>query len=536
MANYPFNGTESQTVAFDPAQDRVILNLNAADIASISEDARGNSISIISTSGAVLTLTGVTFAALTTSNIIAGLQSDIVLDYGTAGDDAGLNSLEGNVVLGLAGNDELAASADGSVLFGNQGNDELDNAGFSNVRLYGGQDADTLTLDFAAAADSANDSSLLVGGLGLDEITVGTAFAYSGDVTVYGGNESNDPTDGADTITAALSNTGTALIYGNGGSDEITVTGLGSATIFGGQGDDTVAFTGNSASIVGGLGEDEITVTTAGDDAAVTVYGGNGNNDRLDGADVINVGLTADGDSAVIYGNAGEDVITVTGLGNATVFGGADDDQITFTGNSASIVGGLGGDTLTVTTAGSDATVTVVGGNGTTDAADGDDIISVTLTTADDTAVVYGNGGDDEITIDGLGLATVFGGQGNDTLIINSSLNHVLTGGAGDDTFDFSGAADTTAADEIVSITDFTFGEDTIVFDAAAAVTSVVQTTLATGDFAAITGAASATAGAVTLVTVSSGDLAGTYAVYDDQVVEVTGFTGTISADSFSVA
>ena len=70
-----------------------------------------------------------------------------------------------------------------------------------------------------------------------------------------------------------------------------------------------------------------------GTDDAVTVAGGNGVYDTADDADTISVTVSdasiagsADGDTATVYGNGGDDTINIDGDGSATVFGGAGDD------------------------------------------------------------------------------------------------------------------------------------------------------------------------------------------------------------------
>ena len=106
-----------------------------------------------------------------------------------------------------------------------------------------------------------------------------------------------------------------AVIYGNGGDDTINVGGDGDVTVFGGVGADTIDVSADHASILGGLGADDITVDTTGAAAGgddVTVYGGNGINDAGDEGDTIAVTID-DGQTAHVYGNAGDDTITLDG-------------------------------------------------------------------------------------------------------------------------------------------------------------------------------------------------------------------------------
>ena len=548
MATFTFDGTASQSVAFAPAADLVVLDLNAADLANVVQNP--TSISFISVTGAVLTLEGVQFADLAAANIIPGVGSDIEFSFGTPG-----ATLTGNVLAGLAGDNVLLNSSDNGLLLGNQGNDTLNSDGFDNVRMYGGQNADVI--NFLSSATSA-DASLLVGGLGTDTINVGYASvdgggfapdtAYAGNITVYGGNESNDPLDDSDVVNVFLADEGTATIYGNGGDDVITVVGTGTADIFGGQGDDTVVAELNGGSVVGGLGSDTITVNTVAtaesENASITVVGGNGTTDPADGADTITVNFGAAGDTATVYGNGGNDTITFTGeVGVVQAFGGQGNDTITGSiGDGSQVIGGLGSDTINVSVVGtaadgSPASATIWGGNGTTDPADGIDTINVTIAEGN-SATIYGNGGDDVITVTGDvdSIATVFGGQGNDTINVSGSGQYALTGGQGDDTFDFSGAAPVAGdATALSSVTDFTFGDDTIVFNGTGDVSSVVTIQGGAASSAAdIFALDNGGDGVVSLVTVG-GTLAGTYAVFDGQAINVTGFTGAIDAGSFQL-
>lgn len=92
---------------------------------------------------------------------------------------------------------------------------------------------------------------------------------------------------------------------------------------------------------------------------------------------------------------------------------------------------------------------------------------------------LYGNGGDDDIsggagddTIDGgTGDDVLEGGDGDDTIdggagddeIVGGAGQNTLTGGAGDDQFIWANVAHTTFTD-IDTVTDFTTGEDTMIF------------------------------------------------------------------------
>lgn len=533
MANYLFDGSQSLSIPnFDPAADAVFFNeLNAADIASVAQT--NSSVVVTLTNGNSVTLGGVVFASLTATSLQAGVDSNLDFAIGTAGDEP----LAGNVVIGQAGVDTITVPAgddgEGAIVFGNQGDDVIVANGAENVRIYGGQDNDTIS--------GVGTGSLVVGGLGEDEITI-VATAEADNFVVYGGNGVADAADGGDTIGVTLVTDSSATIYGNGGDDTITVSGDGSATIYGGAGIDTITVEAHDGLVVGGLGADIIEVTASSADATFDIYGGNGTSDPTDGGDTITVDLLVDS-TANVYGNGGDDDVSVisTAGGTFNIFGGAGNDDVygatpadaAALGDGSVVYGGLGEDTINVSVVGAEGSISVYGGNGQSDAADGDDVITVDLDT-DQTASIYGNAGDDALTVTGAGSANVFGGAGDDTITVGAGGGvHALAGGIGSDTFDFSGAA-TTAGDAISQITDFNFGEDHLVL-AGTDVASVATVNAASvASFAELQDLASDTPDQATVITIAGGDFAGSYAAFGDQIVEITGYTGTINADAFN--
>ncbi|PZO79239.1 MAG: hypothetical protein DI629_09915 [Mesorhizobium amorphae] len=535
MATYVFSGSGNLSIpTFDPVNDTIVFdNLDAADIASISQT--NTSVTVTLTNGNAAVLGGVILASLTSTSFQAGTNSDLQFAIGTAAGEI----VDGNVVLGLAGDDDTILQSDNALYYGNQGNDILNGNGFENARIFGGQGNDQL-FDFGSG-------SVVYGGLGGDFIDATLANAGES-VTIYGGNGLADAEDLADQIIVTLAADTSAAIYGNAGDDIINVFGAGDASVYGGRGDDQIFASINGGTVVGGLGTDTINVVAAGADASFSVFGGNGTADPTDGADIINVTLLADS-KAEVYGNGGADDINLLGANGGTysVFGGAGNDTISgggaadpgVVGNGSVIYGGLGADTINLAIAQDNGQITVYGGNGQADAADGNDVITVALTNvagnAIQTASIFGNGGNDTINVSGAGTATVFGGAGNDTIDVGAGFGaHVLTGGIGNDTFDIRDAGNTASADQIVSITDFAFGQDAILFSGGAVSSAITVNASSVANFAALEALDNGTAGQVTIANVATGSLAGTYALYNDQVVEITGFTGTVNADSFA--
>jgi len=162
----------------------------------------------------------------------------------------------------------------------------------ATLKIVGTNDLDLTGAVIAAVVDASgmsgsltidadDDTDVIHGGSGDDDITTGTGTADaggvlvranagddqvtgdSGDDTIYGG-------DGDDTLDAA---DGDNQIYGDAGDDEIT-GGTGDDVLAGGDGDDTIdASDGGADSVTGGTGNDKITVDDLTDQ---TIDGGAG--------------------------------------------------------------------------------------------------------------------------------------------------------------------------------------------------------------------------------------------------------------------
>lgn len=330
------------------------------------------------------------------------------------------------------GTDVINTSGKGAFLvYANAGSDTVTYTGSGNATdaFFSGAGDDTLTY---TRTGNAGGTLFAEGGTGADKITIESGGA----VTVTGGRADADPSDGADIIKVGTAANGltTGLIYGNAGNDQITLvvgTALGNSTdVYGGRGDDTITITetggGTRADLLvyGNTGADKIDVTTNG---VVTIFGGNQNQDTVDGADQITV---AGAGTSLVYGNADADIlkVTLTGAATTSVFGGLGNDDIDVLNagantGSALVYGGDNADTIDVTTAGS---AVIFGGSGAFGPADGKDTITVhdagALAGAQ-TFVIYGNAGDDTIKSTAALLQ-------NDTEVF-------VYGGKGADTFDF---------------------------------------------------------------------------------------------------
>lgn len=393
MASYVFDLIVGQSVAFNSAAttpDTITLTGSPVDY-TFTQSGSNLVISRIST-GQSATLTGTSFAALAPANI-------------------SFTGFSGGVYIG----DTITGST------GDSNNNTISPAG--------------------------NNSTVAYGLGGSDAITLG-----NGNNIVFGGSGIADSADSSDTLDIG---NGSNLIYANGGDDAITIGGAAasgstaatSSTVYGGAGNDSLIVdvaAVYTALVYGGSGADNLNLSAGGGVGGnQTIFGGNGEADSTDGADTI---VTGTG-SATIYGNAGNDTITLTADGagvtsTGAVFAGLGDDSIDASATrdgSHTLIGNAGADTINA--AGIAGAHTIYGGNGTADTTDGAD----SLTGGTGNVDIFGNAGNDVITLTADGGVTstgaVYGGLGNDSINANviRDGNHTLAGGEGTDTI--NGAA-----------------------------------------------------------------------------------------------
>ncbi len=403
MTTFQFDSISDASILFNAASDVLSLSGKASSYV-VSTDADTNN-AVVTQGGKSLILTGTTMAQLTTSNLLVTDASETII--------IGDNMVDTT-------NDDLAQATGGALDL--TGNALLD----ANNVIYG-----------------------LGGG---DTITVG-----AGDNLIFGGKGIVDETDGSDTIiiNGASTTSGSNTIFANAGDDTILFTDPTGATrityLFSGLGNDDV-ITGAAAGdnvLFGNAGND--TLNGSASTGTLVIYGGNGEVDSVDGADVLISGL---GNSSV-YGNAGDDVIQFddfgsgitqviyAGLGDDTVSGDADGSGST---GSLAVFGNAGADALDVSS--HTGAVSVYGGNGAEDTTDGADTLTIGGS-ASLAANVFGNAGADTINIvsgvaDGAAI-NVFAGLGADVMnlggVRGDSATVVLAGNEGNDTFNIDDAA-----------------------------------------------------------------------------------------------
>lgn len=543
MTDYTFDGAQDLIIDdFIFADDTLIFNLPASEVATVF--AVGDAVVITTTSGATLTMAGVTLSDFATGQIAMQPAADFIVVGSNAADTLSVESA-GSVVTALEGNDSVIGSGGGDVLFGNQGDDIIFGNG-GDDRLYGGQGDDSISFGYGGPTllrAPLNEQVLVVGGMGRDVIE----GQVTGSATIYGGSETGQPGDGSDDIYLWLTPGAQVSIMADAGNDYISVMGDSmasetSALIDAGAGNDRIYGDYSGATgIIGGLGSDEVYIYATGQ---VVVLGGTDLADARDGADMINIDLgRGEGESesmssATIFGNAGNDQITVSSEGPALVYahGGKGTDIIRAwgLGEGSEISGGVGSDQIETFVA--EGGTTIYGGGGKSSAEDGTDFIFSNVA-AGASVTVYGNGGDDMIVVDGQGDAIIRGGKGGDTLSADGEGRFVLTGGTDADTFIFNTASTTAAT--LSKITDLNFDED-FVGSNASIETLVEVTGLADSfdDLILLASPDTLEGDEATLITIEDGEYAGSYLAYERdgeslQIVDVTGYTGDVDVGIF---
>ena len=196
----------------------------------------------------------------------------------------------------------------------------------------GGIGDDATNIWFARDADDQvfgmGSTDFLDGGRGHDRI-----YGNLGNDLLFGsvGNDTLHGGQGDDLVNGGP---GDNFVHGNLGNDNLFAD-EGNDTVFGGGGNDTILAGGGFNLIVGDEGDDSVVGAQGATD---TVFGG-------EGRDTINYSVLVMGNAAVIYGNAGDDLI-LGGNGRDTLFGGQGRDLLTGNRGSDVLSGGLGSDTF----------------------------------------------------------------------------------------------------------------------------------------------------------------------------------------------
>ena len=419
---------------------------------------------------------------------ILGLQGDDTINSQNATDYvyAGL----GKDVIRLNSSKDSANLARGGegadTIFYGDSSGLITQDGESKCSLQGDKGDDSIR--YEGSATNIVVDAAFGGGQGADTLYLsGPQFVNS---TITGGMNN-------DSIRIAAASFTTSEVNGAMGADTISYTAVSGAlgSIYGGVGNDTISLRGSVGKVMGGLGKDTITSGPfAATDAIQSVNGisilGGGSDDSIA---LTSFTGTVRGDGSADTANDGKDVITLSAFGGGEVYGDGLADKITITAPSASatVGGGLGGDTISITdiptTGTKDAegnanqNLVVNGGYGldsiaidlvkvggvvetTTDVSvtinggEGND----TITTHIKNATIFGGDNDDRISLAAINGGFIDGGNGADAIIADSYNNTTtLKGGAGNDTFTFSGQKKLNTSNASIVAVDGGAGADT---------------------------------------------------------------------------
>jgi hypothetical protein len=402
---------------------------------------------------------GATLAVLYSgARVSAGslIQTDVFTGSTAAADSAGFADVSATVQAliqtGVSG-------IQGGLIGGNTGNDSIylgdQLRTFTDVFVGGGQGNDLIgTFNSGAYAASGG--------------TAGVINANFSGVSLAGG-------EGNDTVFANFSGASAKdfKVAGNAGNDSVVFSGadaeVNTGLVGGGQGNDSVvivADSGKGMTIRGGDGNDSVDANFSAGFVKGIVEG----DGSTTGKDTIRLSFAGSFSSNTVDGGDGADSIVLSGM--------------TTDGGSNLYLGGTGNDTIFFQSAGA-AGLTVLSGS-TIKGQMGDDSILLETESAGTfvSSIIYGNKGDDTITIshiesNGVGASagsyaiTMQGGAGAD-LMTNSGIGSA--GGSG--TFTFKSYEDSTLS-----------GVDTILYTTAAVsagsdtfASSQVKFNVATGD------------------------------------------------------
>ncbi len=309
-----FTGSGVASVAGDSGSDTVILQ--SGNTGTVGGGFENDSIFAPDGTGSMLLLGG--DGADTIDTHLASAAQVVGGGNGAADEaDSIYTGTGADLVFGNGGNDTIHTAGGADTMIGGQGNDSFFDDGTSAVQLaLGNQGDDTFNIfggDDTVFGGQGNDCildagsgrPLYSGDQGND--TVDASANTGSGMTVVGGH---DGADGADSI---LTGSGADWVFGNGGTDVLSV-GNGDNVVIGGQGNDSI-LAGTGADLVfGNQGND--TVNTG--DGVDTVFGGQGEDCIFGGAG-----------AETFQGNEGNDTFR-GGLGIDTISAGQGADVFTY--------------------------------------------------------------------------------------------------------------------------------------------------------------------------------------------------------------
>ena len=371
---------------------------------------------------------GLWYYAESGDDVITAHTGDIV--YSGKGNDT--VTVQGNLVdvHGGAGDDVLTAGSknenyDRLVLRGEGGNDTIKAYGTNNY-VAGNLGNDEIHLYSASGSELAHNS-FASGGKGNDTIYIHSGYNHR----MNGGRDD-------DTLYAKLGNG--HILNGGAGNDEIHIVDDGTKRsqdnrASGGPGNDKLYIEngGHHHYLFGNDGDDYLSVdgdnnTLDGGNGTDTLIVVNGNDNLLDGG-AGNDKLSGGAGNDKLYGGAGNDML-LGGAGNDVLDGGAGNDALYGGAGTDTLSGGAGRDTFVHYGGYGDETIT--------DYTEGEDKIQLVSCSIGKTEVL--NGGKDVKYTIGSGSLTLTNGAGKAVSVVDNSGsytvyagNGTLSGGAGND-------------------------------------------------------------------------------------------------------
>lgn len=418
-----------------------------------------------------------TSAGYMTNNIAIAFGAVIENAIGGSGSDSITGNAANNILQGGGGSDTLNGSTGSDTLDGGDGTDTAVYSYDLSAFLVFIVDAVTLTLQHIADAwaDTVqnienfnfNGAAYTFAEMSAFDASaqplITTRFDWNGETYRY-----RSDSVGTETITAATMGYDGAsgnMVSFERDAQELVVTILdasapGTMSIGASADDDAITITGThnslSLNVYGNAGNDTITVTSLL--GGHSLYGGSGN-DTISGGggddtiygDKVKSNDVATGND-ILYGNDGND--TIYGHdGTDTLYGGNDNDRL-YGGNDADTLHGGAGLDLLYGDAGND-TLNGDAGDDILYGGDGDDV----LNGGDGVDMLYGDAGDD--TLHGNAENdTLYGDEGTDILYGDAG-NDRLYGMNGDDTLYGGDGDDILYGDKVKSGDAFT-GNDTL--------------------------------------------------------------------------
>ena len=385
------DGVQNFEIRFDQdnAGQTILVDKNLTSVGATASDRfnllLGNGNDVLNVNGAQALNTFVYMEAgddiYTSGRLYGGAnRNNMLVDMGTGNNKifitGGRQDAVASVTINAKGGDDLLK------INGGINNGKI-NLGDGNNQIIATDDIDGNTLIKMGAGNDllrisspgANDRELRGSNIDLGNGN-NTVEILSGDVvesTITTGSGNDKLTFAKDIRDPALASGGSVINTG-AGNDDVLIKGnvQGSSTVNLGAGDDKVQINGdvNSSTIVGEAGKDTITingdviqstVNAGADNDIITVKGQFNGGDIIAGAgnDVVNLSSVAEalGRQSNVYMGDGNDILNISGniTQDPIIDLGAGNDTINLGGSlSRELIGGLGVDTLNLTSAGQD--------------------------------------------------------------------------------------------------------------------------------------------------------------------------------------